>query len=383
MPRNYYYCDNCGDAFDIYEMHDLCGGMYCDNCYKNIMNYFNSGAEKKSEKTKVEKLQPKVTNTGIPGFSEFQKILRKTQPELKKYVQKRLNKSGYDYVVEGDGFVYARGELPVLLVAHMDTVHKEIPSVIHTEGGIVSSPQGIGGDDRCGVYSILEIVKERKCHVLFCEDEEIGCVGSQKFIKTQFCEEVAKEINFMVEIDRRGATDLVYYDNDNKDFHEFCANATGYKKNWGSCSDISYLMEAMDRSGVNVSSGYYNEHTFKETINLAEMQNTIKAVEKLIDEPCEKPFEYVEKKYYGSLIDWYKKDDYYVSGRSGRSYADYLDPESDLKLFMFVYYDYEEESEIDAYVYGITKDAAIGRFLREHPNICYANIEEVELINLS
>lgn len=389
------YCDNCGDPCETTEMIGVYGGMYCPTCYNKIMGYFGKfeknnkkeGNEEKKAETVVE-LQPNVTNTGIPGYKEFAKILRKTQKELKKYVQKKLVNLGYEYVVEGDGFVYAQGEIPVLLVAHMDTVHTNIPKVIHTENGIVSSPQGIGGDDRCGIYSILEIIKERKCHVLFCEDEESGCVGTRKFVVTKLCEEIAEEINYMVEIDRRGSNDLVYYDNDNKEFHDFCANATGYKKSWGTCSDISYLMEYMNRSGVNISSGYYNEHTFKETINLAEMENTIKTVEKLIDAPCEKPFEFVEKKHYygdfGGFNDWYYRNDAYgESGKSRRSYADYLDPESDLKMFMIVYTDWETGTEKESYVYGITKDSAIGRFMREHPNICYSEIEEIEPINLS
>ena len=382
-----YYCDNCGDPFDISEMQDLCGGMYCPTCYSNIMSYFRGETgETEKKDTKVVEIRPTVTNTGIPGNKKLQKILRKTQPELKAYVQKELINTGYDYVVEGDGFVYARGTLPVLLVAHMDTVHKSIPSVIHTENGIVSSPQGIGGDDRCGVYSILQIIKERKCHVLFAEDEEVGCIGTQKFIKTTLCPEVAEEINYMVEIDRRGSTDLVYYDNDNKEFHDFCANATGYKKAWGSCSDISFLMDAMNRSGVNISSGYYNEHTLKETINLGEMEATIEAVKKLIDATCEKPFEYVEKQYWhgdlGALSDWYYRDDPYDGGKDKRTYADYIDPDSDLRMFMIVYIDWTTGIEREEYVYGITKDAAIGRFMRAHPDLCYSEIEEVEVTTL-
>ena len=51
---------------------------------------------------------------------------------------------------------------------------------------VAMSPQGIGGDDRCGVWMILQILRTANCHVLFCEDEEVGCVGAKKFTKRSF-----------------------------------------------------------------------------------------------------------------------------------------------------------------------------------------------------
>ena len=56
-------------------------------------------------------------------------------------------------------FILVQGESPILLVAHLDTVHKEPVQVICTsrKGNILMSPQGIGGDDRCGVYALASI----------------------------------------------------------------------------------------------------------------------------------------------------------------------------------------------------------------------------------
>ena len=78
----------------------------------------------------------------------------------------------------------------------MDTVHKETVKDFYeyydeeNERHIISSPQGIGGDDRCGIYMILEILKTHKCSVLFCEDEEAGGIGSEKFCKTEYITEL-------------------------------------------------------------------------------------------------------------------------------------------------------------------------------------------------
>lgn len=101
-------------------------------------------------------------------------IFKFPQDKLKAALVCHLRDKGYSPIVR-DGFVYAEGEIPVLLVAHMDTVHKHTPDIIcmSDDKSIMMSPFGIGGDDRCGITMILEIIKELRCHVLFTEDEDL------------------------------------------------------------------------------------------------------------------------------------------------------------------------------------------------------------------
>lgn len=70
-----------------------------------------------------------------------------------------------------NSYILVRGEAPIMLVAHLDTVHKTpVKHICKTQnGGILMSPQGIGGDDRCGVYA-LTAVHERSAVKpwLFC-----------------------------------------------------------------------------------------------------------------------------------------------------------------------------------------------------------------------
>lgn len=238
----------------------------------------------------------------------FEDICRMSQPEVKAYMKEYLTENGYE-VIDEDGFLYARGTDPVLLVAHMDTVHKEMCNVINISEGIISSPQGIGGDDRCGVFIIMNIVKDKKCSVLLCEDEEIGTVGSKKFANATYKEtgEDGKEVelkyvenlgvNFMIDFDRKGHDDAVFYSCDNKDFEKFVKENTGFKYAWGSFTDISVLMPASKIAGVNLSCGYYNPHQVSEYVVYSEMMNTIEAGKKLIAAECEKPFKYVAKTY--------------------------------------------------------------------------------------
>ena len=91
---------------------------------------------------------------------DFEMILRLPQKELKKALQKELKEMNYS-VTSKDGFLYAPGSIPVLLVAHLDTVHQSAPEIIgySEDGRYIMSPQGIGGDDRAGVYMILQIIK--------------------------------------------------------------------------------------------------------------------------------------------------------------------------------------------------------------------------------
>ena len=241
-------------------------------------------------------------------MKSFEDICKMTQSEVKTYMKSYLEDHNYD-VADKDGFLYAKGAVPVLIVAHMDTVHEEQCKEIVNDNGKLSSPQGIGGDDRCGVFAIMNIINELNCSVLLCEDEENGGKGARKF--TQAIYEVKDEtgkvttekyidnldVNYMVEFDRRGNKDAVFYSCDNKDFIDFVEDMTCFKYTYGSFSDISVLMPAAKLSGVNLSSGYYKAHTTDEYVVYDEMMDTIEAAKAMIKEPCDKPFEYVAKKY--------------------------------------------------------------------------------------
>lgn len=249
----------------------------------------------------------------------FEKICKMTQPEVKKYMNDFFLDNHYA-VANENGFLYATPEdnrVPVLLVAHMDTIHKEQCKEIKDENGKLSSPQGIGGDDRCGVYMIMNIVKELRCPVLLTEDEEKGGIGANKFAKTKYINNL--DVNYMIEFDRRGSNDAVYYSCDNKDFKKFVEENSGMKENFGSYSDISTIMPASKIAGVNFSCGYYNPHQTNEYVVFDEMIDVIEAAKFLIKEPCEKPFEYVAKvwpKYdYNKSYKRNAKNGYYQADR--------------------------------------------------------------------
>lgn len=253
----------------------------------------------KTKKTKEAKARVsrescyKKNTTDFPLLVELCKL---SQCDLSRILPVKLSQCGYKNVVVGDGFIYARGEIPVLLTAHMDTVHKQ-PIVDYYEEiragkHIISSPQGIGGDDRCGIYMILQIIQEYKCSVLFCEDEEIGAVGSSKFCRTKMIDEVS-DLNYIIGLDRKGHNDAVFYDCNNPQFTDFIIDNTGFNEDFGTFSDISIIAPISGVAAVNLSCGYYFPHTKKEQIIVEDMLYSIEAVKILLACKSEK-YEYIE-----------------------------------------------------------------------------------------
>ncbi len=224
-------------------------------------------------------------------INAFTTILQKTQSELREYLNGCLQELGYT-TSNKRGYLYAPGSVPVLLVAHLDTVHRHIPSIIcfSEDKRYIMSPQGIGGDDRCGVYMIMQIIKEQRCHVLFCEDEEIGGRGANKFTDSS----IKPNVNYIVEMDRRGNNDAVFYRCDNSDFTDFVL-AFGFQENHGSFSDISIVAPHLKTAAVNISAGYYNEHQTHEYIDMLAVTTNIERISKMVGIETEH-FAYVKRK---------------------------------------------------------------------------------------
>ena len=298
---------------------------------------------------------------------KFSAICKMSQEKLKETLEAELKKS-YEKVISDDGYLYADGKFPVLLVAHMDTVHENLPKhILYTENGNrVSSPTGIGGDDRCGIYMILEVIKRYNCSVLFCEDEEVGGVGATKFTSSALARGL--NFNYIIEFDRRGKNDAVFYNCDNEDFEKFITKDF-YKTSHGSFSDISIIAPALKCAAVNLSCGYYNAHTKSEYVLISEMRKSIEEACKILERTKESDvFEYVEKEYsYYRGGGWYN-DDYYDYYNSGNNYLK--------KYFIIEYFDNDGKHHWDDY-FATSEEEAIGKFCIEHSDRCFDDILEV------
>ena len=217
------------------------------------------------------------------NVQELKKILQMDQKTLKETLNFKLQKLGYE-VISRDGFLYAPGSIPVLLIAHLDTVHKHVADIIcfSEDMRFIMSPYGIGGDDRCGVYMILQLISKLKCHVLFCEDEEIGCVGANKFVASN----IKPDVKFIIEMDRKGDNDAVFYYCKNEKFMSFVAKF-GFLEAPGTSSDIVHIAPHLNTAAVNISSGYYNAHRQHECIDMYVVEKNIGRIAKMIEADCE------------------------------------------------------------------------------------------------
>lgn len=291
---------------------------------------------------------------------EFEKICRMSQKSLKNHVKQKLQMR-YEEVIVDDGFVYAQGSFPVLLVAHLDTVHSKLPNMIlyDKDQNTVSSPNGIGGDDRCGVYMIFEIIKKFNCSVLFCEDEEDGGIGANKFVKTDLARTL--DFNYIIEFDRANANDAVFYSCDNYDFEKFITRDF-YKINYGTYSDICDIAPVIGCAAVNLSCGYYKAHTKDEYVVLSDMENSIKAACDILARTTQNDkFEYVEYFEYG---DW--------NGYGYNGFIDYND-----QVYYLIQYISEHGVEEWYETFARSKAEAVGHFVMDNPKVSYENIIDV------
>ncbi len=202
-------------------------------------------------------------------------------------------------------FVYVPGTRDdrVLIVAHADTVWGQLPINVKYESGILFSGNrykkytvkgrnnttfningvGIGADDRAGC-AIAWLLRDLGHSLLITTGEEIGCIASKWIMSNEWWR---KELNlnhsFAVQFDRRSKHDIVFYDLGTNKFAAYVKEKTGYKPQTGFNTDIKVLCNKI--CGVNISVGYYDEHTAQERLVLEQWENTYAMARKWLSEP--------------------------------------------------------------------------------------------------
>ncbi len=232
-------------------------------------------------------------------MKKLEEFLTPTQAQLFKSLCEKYH--GNILYVKGK-FILVKGTAPIMLVAHLDTVHKQPVRDICTsaDGNILMSPQGIGGDDRCGVYALVNAYEQSaiKPNLLFTCNEEVGGIGAKSFAYLHSLGKLPKfldKVKFIVEVDRKGSNDAVYYDCCNNDFEAYITDK-GYKTAQGTFTDISIIAPQLGIAAVNLSSGYYNAHQLCEFINRNELDATLAKILTMIDDSTKKDlpqFEYL------------------------------------------------------------------------------------------
>jgi putative aminopeptidase FrvX len=208
------------------------------------------------------------------------------------------------------------------VIAHTDTVHS-LDNIIVTEELLLNEqgeekpslkaynhfghPTGIGGDDKCGVYACLELLKELpNLKAAFFVSEETGCHGSKKADPNFFM-----NVGYGIQFDAPGNTMVTEYcmgtklfDRDS-DFFKTCdevltenfTNGQVYHSN--PYTDVYALKNTFDFACINFAIGYYNYHTPREYVVIEDVYNGIKTGKQMIEKLGNKKYQYVaESKYY-------------------------------------------------------------------------------------
>lgn len=239
-------------------------------------------------------------------FALYEKICCMGEQQLFLTMKKVLSTKYNNIIIEKDKYIVAIGDIPIALVAHLDTVFDRPPQEVYYDmrKGVCWAQDGGIGDDRAGVFAILNLIQRKlRPSIIFTLGEEQGGVGA-----TALAEKPCPipNLKYMIELDRQGENDAVFYQCYCPTFMSYIEDF-GFLEKRGSYSDISFLMEKWQICGVNLSTGYFDEHSYSEILNVNALFATIGKVEKMLRDAHNIPvLHYEENK--SSLTNWYRSN---------------------------------------------------------------------------
>jgi di/tripeptidase len=233
-----------------------------------------------------------------------------------EFLQNWLTENNIEHYVDEHKNVYAtKQELETLpegfyfpcVIAHTDTVHRLDTIIVHEEqlpnaqGEIKDSlkaynlnglPTGIGGDDKCGVFACLKLLKETpNLKAAFFVSEETGCHGSKKadpefFTNVGYGIQFDAPENWMI---TERCFGQVLFDRESE-FFEACDQVLTEGMNNEDMqymihpyTDVYALRSKFNFSCINFSIGYYDYHTPNEYVVIEDVFNGIKMGRQMIE----------------------------------------------------------------------------------------------------
>lgn len=210
----------------------------------------------------------------------FLKLTSKTYPYMFEDVLLEECKSIFPKL-EMDKFgnyYYQIGSSRTVFASHLDTACKNYQRINHIIEDNMVKTDGttiLGADDKAGVTLLLWLIKNKIPGLYyFFIGEEVGCIGSGKASIL----EIFKNYDRIVSFDRRGTESVITH----QSYVRTCSDefALALSKQLNQYGDLKY---EIDDTGVytdsaefkevipectNISVGYYNEHTTKESQDL-------------------------------------------------------------------------------------------------------------------
>jgi hypothetical protein len=197
------------------------------------------------------------------------------------------------YRAIGENYIVTIGEAsPILFSCHTDTVHRQSgrQTVHETALGIAQLSQRslaagvncLGADDTAGVWLCLELIAAGVPGTyIFHACEERGGIGSSTLARSPEGEEWLGQFKFAIAFDRRGVSDVITHQSHGRTASDDFAVSMGamlsaaglpaYAPAHGIYTDTAEYADIIGEC-TNLSVGYRDEHTTRETLDLRHVQ---------------------------------------------------------------------------------------------------------------
>jgi len=246
-------------------------------------------------------------------LKEVLSVPTKTYKEglMVEFLEKWLTDNNFEYYLDDMDNIYVTKQTDEVeffpcVVAHTDTVHNidtinVMEETLPNEQGVLKpalkayndsgKPTGIGGDDKCGVFACLELLKELpNLKVAFFVSEETGCHGSRSADPEFF-----SNVGYAIQFDAPGNLMVSEYCMGTKlferdsDFFDKCDKVLteGFKgrNEYQShpYTDVYALKKIFNFSCINFAIGYYDYHTRNEYVVIEDVYNGIETGKQMIE----------------------------------------------------------------------------------------------------
>lgn len=234
-----------------------------------------------------------------------------------QFLKEWLNQNHIEYYLDSKNNIYATkkvsSDLPEefyfpCVISHTDTVHR-IDSINVVEENLPNAqgqiklalkayndqgnPTGIGGDDKCGVFACLTLLKELPyLKAAFFVSEETGCHGSKNADPEFF-----KNVGYAIQFDApenwmitEKCFGQILFDR-NTEFFKTCDKVLtegmvteDMQYMVHPYTDVYALRGKFNFSCINFSIGYYDYHTKNEYVVVEDVYNGIEMGRKMIED---------------------------------------------------------------------------------------------------
>ena len=211
------------------------------------------------------------------------------QDGVRKLFVERLIRQGRHFdLIDGNIMSIIHSGVPCL-VAHMDTVNDKAmvnPLQYNVKTHVLSRKDSIlGADDKAGVQIIWDNFDD--CNFILTRDEETGARGAASIASNSLTRERLEdyEVPCFLEFDRMDNHHIIGPHNGYCE-HELADLITAisggdYTVNVGVFTDLDEL-NLTGVEGVNLSVGYYNQHSKNETLNMTEFTRARQLAKELL-----------------------------------------------------------------------------------------------------